>query len=407
MKLLILVGTLAAGGAERQACTLAIEMKRRGVDTAVMTYAPGDFYRPLLERNGISHQFLPTSARVGYLGRILPVRKALRRNRQDVVLAMDSRPSFYAEIAGCPWRRWGLVVSERTAIPAELQKWTPLLLLHRAADYITTNSHAARLLIGRRCPSLASRTVTVYNALDLDHFSPGPVANQAKRPLQLLSFARYDPQKNLLRLIEAIRILRHRPHPVDVELDWYGRMTVPAVYSEAQASIVQNGLEEYVHLRGTAEDVVCKYRAADAVILPSTIEGLPNVICEGMACGRPILASAVSDAGNLVHEGENGFLFDPYSPAAIAAAIERFAALSCSERRDMGRRSRDLAERLFATERVGDCYQRIIEAAATRQRQAFDHWPPETPATAAAMILDRSSVAGNAVSTVPDASAQR
>jgi glycosyltransferase involved in cell wall biosynthesis len=113
--------------------------------------------------------------------------------------------------------------------------------------------------------------------------------------------------------------------------------------------------------------------------MPSFFEGLSNTVCEAMACGRPILSSDVCDAGNLVQNGVNGFLFDPASPEDIAAAIMRFVRLSKDERATMGLRSRDRAAEIFDSRTVVDRYDQVLTAAATRKRLAIPHWVPEVP----------------------------
>lgn len=122
--------------------------------------------------------------------------------------------------------------------------------------------------------------------------------------------------------------------------------------------------------------------------LPSFSEGLPNAVCEGMALGKPILMSAVCDAGNLVQEGINGFLFDPHSPESIADAIARFVKLTPEERDRMGRASRAKAEVLFDMNTVVEYYLRVMEAAAARKPLEIEHWPEAVPVTAMASSKD-------------------
>ena len=56
------------------------------------------------------------------------------------------------------------------------------------------------------------------------------------------------------------------------------------------------------------KDVSSYYKSYDYLIHPSIYEGLPNVICEALLDGMPVLASNVCDNGLLVREGERGFL---------------------------------------------------------------------------------------------------
>jgi glycosyltransferase involved in cell wall biosynthesis len=62
--------------------------------------------------------------------------------------------------------------------------------------------------------------------------------------------------------------------------------------------------------------------AADFLVLPSRFEGCPNVILEALACGTPVIASAVGGIPELVTRPEQGILVEPESPEALARAIE-------------------------------------------------------------------------------------
>lgn len=386
MQVVCLTESLMSGGAERQLCNVAAEMKRQGVDVCVMTYRPDDFYRPLLERAGVEHRLLPTGGR---MGRMWAVRKALRAGKQDAVLAFLQGPCRFSELAALPWRRWGLVVSERLAVPGShrraLLNWKQLHLL---ADYVTANSHVNRLMIEQAVPRLVGRTVTIYNAVDLDHFRPNTLPENPGA-IRLVVAASYQAKKNMLGLIEAVGLLRRPPRQVSLLVDWFG--AVPRsdeAYRRSLKRIEELGLQDCFRLNAATQQIADEYHRADAVVLPSFFEGLPNTVCEGMACGRPILMSAVCDAGNLVREQENGFLFDPASPESMAEAIRRFAQLSQAERRAMGQRSREMAETMFDVRRIATKYIELLEAASRRERRMMEHWVPEVPATVASLLKE-------------------
>lgn len=387
MRLTCLIDSLGSGGAQRQLCTLAVLLKRRGWDVSMVTYHAFDFFLPMLAQEGIPAVCLEAAS---LPRKILRLRQWLRREPHDVVLAFLDAPAFYAELAALPARKWGLVVSERNAVP-ETRRFPQRALkaLHRIADYVTTNSHTNRLLLEQSQPALKDHVLTVYNAVDLDTFSPRPSASHDETALRLAVAARYEPQKNVQGLIEAVAIARGKAPQLKVRVDWYGHVprqeddSDPAnVYYGARRFLEQHGLQETVKLHPASPAIRDAYCDADAVVLPSFFEGLPNTVCEAMACGRPILMSNVCDAGNLVHDGHNGLLFDPTSPDDIARAILRFAACGPAERAAMGERSRAMAERMFAPEPFAARYAEILAAAAARSRLRLDHWVPEVPASA-------------------------
>lgn len=67
------------------------------------------------------------------------------------------------------------------------------------------------------------------------------------------------------------------------------------------------------------------YRKIDALILPSFLETCPLVILEAFSLGRIVLASNVGGIPDLIEDGVNGFLFDPYSEKSLADCFKRFS----------------------------------------------------------------------------------
>jgi glycosyltransferase involved in cell wall biosynthesis len=376
VKIVLLTESLGSGGAERQVCTLSGEFRRRGHHVSVATYAPGEFHLPLLERENVEHRFLGGSGKVSWT---LNVRRFLRTQGQDVVLAFLPGPSAYAELAGVPWRSWGLVVSERSA--GIRYRLGPKANLHMLADYVVVNSHSARLAIEKRRPRLRTKLITIYNAVRVGVPERALQAPVEPHLIRLIVAARLDRNKNAQGLLSAVHALRITDPSLRLCVDWYGNQnTEPEVLREMQDSITGFGLEGVFRLHPPTGNIHNLMSQADAIVLPSFYEGLPNAVCEGMALGKPILMSAVCDAGNLVKDGVNGFVFNPHSSSSIADAIARFAKLTSDERNHLGRASRARAEVLFDMNTVVEHYLRILEASAARKMLSVEHWPRDVPA---------------------------
>jgi glycosyltransferase involved in cell wall biosynthesis len=385
VKIVMLTESLGSGGAERQVCTLASEFTRRGHEVRVVTYAPGDFYRPLLERDNIEHVSLGGKGKLSWA---IKIRRFLRDDCQDVVLVFLAGPATYAELAGLPSRNWGLVVSERsfTARPRVDVK----RLLHGLADYVVTNSHATRLMIEQGGLVPSRKLVTIYNAVRLETCDEEPSEQRCIQGLRLVVAARVTKEKNVEGLLQALSLFTDRHGRGSLWVGWYGNQSADAeLYEEMCRKRRHLGLEETIQFHPPTPQIHEIMRRSDAILLPSFYEGLPNTVCEGMMLGKPILMSAVCDAGNLVEEGRNGYLFDPNSPATIAGALSRFAALSGAARGEMGEVSRKKAEALFDLTTVGNHFLVVLEAAAKREGVALEHWPAAVPDTAYAVPKER------------------
>jgi teichuronic acid biosynthesis glycosyltransferase TuaC len=91
-----------------------------------------------------------------------------------------------------------------------------------------------------------------------------------------------------------------------------------------QQAISDLGLVAQVRLVGTVPnaDLARWYSAADVLVLASSREGWPNVLLEAMACGTPVVASAVGGIPEVLASRQVGRLVTQRSPEGFAAAMQ-------------------------------------------------------------------------------------
>jgi glycosyltransferase involved in cell wall biosynthesis len=124
-----------------------------------------------------------------------------------------------------------------------------------------------------------------------------------------------------------------------------------------------------VEWMGEVRDMPHLYQASHLVCLPSYYrEGVPKVLLEACACGRPIITTDTPGCRDVIDRGLNGLLVPARDAGALAAAI---SALVCApeRRRHMGAAARALAEREFGIERVIaqhlDIYRQLLPGRLT------------------------------------------
>jgi glycosyltransferase involved in cell wall biosynthesis len=136
--------------------------------------------------------------------------------------------------------------------------------------------------------------------------------------IRFIFVGRLAPQKNILGLIEAMTLLKHRPNwRLDIYGQGYKRDAV-------QALIESGGLEQRVELHGFSGDIYARMFEADALLFPSLHEGMPNVLVEALQIGLPVLASDIPANRLVIGTRRAVHWFDPRDPAHMAAQIGAF-----------------------------------------------------------------------------------
>jgi glycosyltransferase involved in cell wall biosynthesis len=207
---------------------------------------------------------------------------------------------------------------------------------------------------------MGKRVVTIYNGYDLQEYVP-PSDEPKNAELNILVVASVSRYKNGLCLVRALDILRKR-HGLLPSVNWVGQRVRHKdrlkYLLEMENEIERFGISEQWHWLDQRTDIIALLHQNDILVHASYGEGLPNVVCEAMACGRPVIVSNILDHPYLVKDGVNGFLFEWRDPKDLACKLKAFDDLSGSERHRMGEMGRDFAEKNLSIERyVGDFEQ--------------------------------------------------
>jgi len=362
-RVMLVIDNLGSGGAQRQIVNLAIGLRQDGYKVSVFIYHDILHFLPDLHAAGIDLYCFPKRFRYS-VSPIFDLRKIILSMHIEVVISFLETPSLYAELATFGLKGTKLIVSERFMYPEGSLPWRLRVLqeFHRLANVITVNSTHQRLRMERSFPWMKPKIFTIYNGYDLDKYSRpavGPVSS-----IHYLAIASVAGKKNSLNLARALCILRDK-YSVSVHVSWVGVTTVAeegdSTFRATDTYIEENNLRASWEWLGQRADVPALLKTCKALIHPSFYEGLPNVICEALASGKPVLASGVCDHPILVKEAERGYLFDPASPESIAEAIRIFESLSDREITRLGENGRLYAEQELSLDRYKRQYSCMLD----------------------------------------------
>lgn len=356
-KILCLIDSLGAGGAQRQLVGLATFLKEQNYDVTVACYHDVPFYVELLQSKGVPYVLLKKAQRSTF--RFWHVARYIRHAKPDVVIAYLETPSICACVARLFNHRFKLIVSERNTTQHTGRKERIRFNLFRIADYVVPNAYSQEAYMRKHFPKLSDKIVTIPNFVDLEHFVPVEDKHRREIP-EIMIAATIWASKNTLGFIDAVAALKEKGYAFHV--NWYGKNDVYLGYfNQCQNKIVQLGIEENMELKEKTSQIKAFYQQADFFCLPSFYEGTPNVICEAMACGLPIVCSDVCDNSRYVEEGVNGFLFDPHNATTIVSALERMLMLKEADYMAYCQNSRKKAVTLLSKEKFVQAYMNLLE----------------------------------------------
>ena len=377
------------GGAGNATDHIAAELAAAGVEVKVLTSAFAGL--PALERrNGFDIHRIPVIRRrldrcstlemlAFLLSSLICAPLLARKWRPDGTVAFFTLPCGPAAwllrvMFKVPW-----VVSLRGGdvpgfLPRQIgayHRWTkPFIIgLWRQAAAVVANSEGLAELARLAAPGLPIQMLP--NGVDTNRYQPAPIGERktsGPETLRLLFVGRIVHQKGLDLLFNALAT-----QPVTVTADIIGDGPERAELVRQAADL---GITNRVRFLGwlSREALSVHLQAADAFVFPSREEGMPNAVLEAMACGLPVIATDVRGMGEVVMDGETGWLVPLEDPTALVAALEQCRHdPECRQQRGAAGRRR--AEIRFGWRATALGYRDLLADGETNARPSVQRQP--------------------------------
>jgi glycosyltransferase involved in cell wall biosynthesis len=367
LRVMFVITCMPVGGAE----TLLVELIRRmdrsrfRPELCCLKYL-GPLGEVLAEEVPAFTGLLADKYDFAVLGRLTSL---LRRRRIDAVVTVGTGGDkmFWGRLAG-----WLAGVPVRcsalhsTGLPDHVELPNRLLAPITDAFIAVAPSHGRYLVEREGCPARKVRVIS--NGVDVERFRPHPPDESLRRRLGLPGrapvaaiVAALRPEKNHELFLRAADLIRR---------------DVP----EARFLVVGDGAErvrleklacglslgESVQFLGTRSDVPDLLALVDVLVLSSHMEANPVSILEGMACGKPVVATAVGSVPENVLDGRTGYLATPGSAEELARrVVELFRHPELAAR--FGRAGRQHVAAHASCPRMVEGYQDLITEVYARK----------------------------------------
>ena len=382
LKVLYLIDSLNSGGAQRQMAYLLAGIDRRRVTPTLALYYPFFHFADEALANGVPLIMLGEHG--GKDPRVLlRLNQLLRRQRFDLVHTMLRTPGQLTRMAALmpsALRQVPIIVSELDVFlgRSKPRLWLERALCRRGAAMIV-NSERTQTHVEQLVPDWRGRVHLIPNGVRLDPLSP--LEQQQRRQLRARCtadgtrligvVARIDHNKGPDLLAAALRRL-DPTIAAGLSVAWIGNpLEQQSTELLRQLSQFPGSLARFT-LLPPAANTRPFIAALDGLLLASRAESMPNVVFEGYAQSRPVIATDVGDIAQLVASGETGWLVPADNAAALATAITEFAHSEHSKLARMGRQGHRRIETDYSLaqmcERTLAVYQQLIHPPGSASR---------------------------------------
>ncbi|MDY0016223.1 MAG: glycosyltransferase family 4 protein [Candidatus Delongbacteria bacterium] len=310
---------------------------------------------------GVTHFVTPIDRRgISIKKDIVLIKKykeIIKNVNPDIILTYTIKPNIFGNYAA---KSFAIpVISNITGIGSMLYKGRFKLIFRYLYKYACSKS----------------RLVFFQNAANLEFFVTNKLVDPQKTvliPGSGVNLDKFQPQKKTfndgkIRFLFIGRLMKEKGIQEFLQTADIVTRKYPNTVFQIVGSLEENKYKQLIVARknieflGFSNDVRVQIRESDCIVNPSYHEGMSNVLLEGAAMSKPLLASNIPGCKEIVNDGVNGFLFESKNAKDMEDKIVKFIELSDEEKVIMGKNSRIKVEKKFDRNIVVDEYIKAIK----------------------------------------------
>ena len=338
-KVLFAITTLFGGGAERVATVWANKLVNRGYDVTFLIYGRSEneyFVDDRIHIKTVASDY-KAYKKMGYFARLKAMRKIIKEVKPEITVNFLPRMQIWMMMAA-----WGLKIKRVETVrvspwmicsgsKAERALWKHCFT--RADKVIFQTAEQGEFFNDK----VRAKSVVISNPIS-EQYCNNPKTSYSSSNNRFVAAGRITSQKNYPVMIEAFsKALKTNP---ELTLSIYGTGD-EAYIAEMQALISEAGIEDSVKLMGRTTDMLSVLQNADAFLMTSDFEGMPNALAEAMVMGLPCISTNCrTGPKDMIDNGESGFLVNVGDSDDIADAILKVARMNAEESKEMGAKAR-------------------------------------------------------------------
>lgn len=313
MKLLVSIGSLGPGGAERVLSILSKTFADAFQDVEYVIWHNLPIFYEIDKRVKI-HVLSKSQSISERYAEIPTFRRHITQYKPDIILSFLTPYNMLACLA-CTGLHVKLVVAERN--DPNYLKGGFLMKFIRNLLYNRANLLLMQTTYGKSCypKHLQNKSKVIPNPIIMPCEYVGSALYSVKDN-RVVSVGRLDAQKDQKTLIDAFAIFS-KSHP-DWVLEIYGD---GPLRSTLEAHIQSLNLTRKVFLPGTSNQLWEKIKGARIFVLSSIAEGMSNALIEAMCLGLPVISTKVAGSADIIDDKSNGYIVNVGDSIEIAQKL--------------------------------------------------------------------------------------
>jgi glycosyltransferase involved in cell wall biosynthesis len=346
MKICFFNSTNVWGGGEKWHLDAAVACVNNGHDVLLAGNRQSELLTRAKRLNLRTKSFKITNLSFLNPLKLLTVSSFLKKEQFDVIILNFSKDLKLAAPGARLAKIPRIIYRRGLAVPIK-NTFLNRLLFKNCLDDILVNSLATKKSILQNNPNIfpENKITVIYNGIEFEQFLPYQIENSNNTTTNpvILSLGRCVFQKGQDLLIKIAAILKQRGINCQIKIGGDGAL-LPTLKKQAEELGVSDMIE-FVGCVTYSPEFLTKW-GGGIFVLTSRWEGFGYVLAEAMACQLPIVAFNVSSNPELIFDGDNGYLVEPYDLEAFADKLQTLIQ-NPQLQVALGQRGRRLAEEKF------------------------------------------------------------
>jgi len=291
--------------------------------------------------------------------------KIYKREKPDLILHWTIKPNIYGTIAAYLAKvksintvsGLGYTFTKKGILQKIIQ------ILYRIAfkfssKVIFQNENDYKLFLDKKIVASDKATIIRGSGVDTKFFTPKIKRNKKNENFLFMLISRMLWDKGIKEFIQSARIIKRKYPKVKFYL-------IGPIDEGNPSSIPKEIIDEWVKEKvvkylGFKNDIRKYISKADVIVLPSYMEGVPNILLEASAMEKPIITTDAPGCKDVVENNKTGLLVKPKDIKSLIVAMEKMINISKKEREKMGKLGREKVKKEFSVEIVIKNYLNVI-----------------------------------------------